>query len=533
MAPLVVIDRRELLTCFLGAPLAAMACRARRVPALPPGEIVGASDRVGHRLRSDPPRSAPRWESHEVVIIGAGVAGLAAARRLEQAGLHDFVILELEPAEGGTARSGSSRVSAYPWGAHYLVAPMANNADLIRLLDEMGIVERLEDDGTPVIAEQFLCRDPEERIFYRGQWYEGLYLYAGASAEDLRQLREFEGEMARWAGWRDGKGRRAFAIPVAHGSDDADVTALDRLSMADWMNAKRFTSSRLRWLADYACRDDYGARLEETSAWAGIFYFASRVRKPGEESRPLITWPEGNGRLIAYLARSSRGRIRTGAIALNVASNGDVIVAHGDDVFGIHAKQVIVAAPQFIAARIVQPWRESPPAHVREFAYGAWMVANITVRDRPPSRGFSLAWDNVLVESPALGYVVATHQSGIDRGPTVLTYYFALCERNARQRLLATGRDEWAEIALADLTRAHPEIRSLAERIDVMRWGHAMVTPRPGFIWNRARFDAAKPVGSIHFAQTDLSGVALFEEAFFHGNRAADEVIAARRSSRT
>ena len=26
-------------------------------------------------------------------------------------------------------------------------------------------------------------RDPQERIFYKGRWYEGLYLSAGASAE--------------------------------------------------------------------------------------------------------------------------------------------------------------------------------------------------------------------------------------------------------------------------------------------------------------------------------------------------------------
>jgi len=522
-----VIDRRELLTLFLGA---AVACRAKQTAPLPPGEIVGASDSVGHRLRHDPPLTAPRWESHDVVIVGAGVAGLSAARRLERAGIHDFVLLELEPAVGGTARSGSSRVSAFPWGAHYLPAPMGNNVDLVALLDEMGIVERREDDGTPVIAEEYLCRDPEERIFFRGRWYEGLYLQAGASAGDLAQLRAFEAEIAKWVAWRDAKGRRAFAIPVAHASDDAEVTALDRVSMAEWMDAHRFTSPRLRWLADYACRDDYGARLDGTSAWAGIFYFASRVRNPGEESRPIITWPEGNGRLVAQLARSSRSRIRTGAIALNVAANGDVIAANGDDVFGIHAKRVIVAAPQFIAARIVQPWRETKPAHVREFAYGSWMVANITVRDRPQSRGFPLAWDNVLVESPALGYVVATHQRGIDHGPTVLTYYYALCENGARQRLLATGRDAWAEVALADLTPAHPDIRSLAERIDVMRWGHAMITPRPGFVWSAARAAAAKPVGPIHFAHSDLSGVALFEEAFYQGNRAADDVIATSRT---
>jgi hypothetical protein len=165
---------------------------------------------------------------------------------------------------------------------------------------------------------------------------------------------------------------------------------------------------------------------------------------------------------------------------------------------------------------------------VREFQYGAWMVANLFLKDRPGGRGFPLAWDNVLYESPSLGYVVATHQRGLDRGPTVFTYYYPLCDddpRAARQRLLDTDWRGWTDVALTDLSRAHPEIRSLAERVDVVRWGHAMIRPRPGFMWDEARRRAAQPFRGIHFAHTDLSGVALFEEAFYHGVRAAEEVL--------
>jgi hypothetical protein len=161
------------------------------------------------------------------------------------------------------------------------------------------------------------------------------------------------------------------------------------------------------------------------------------------------------------------------------------------------------------------------------------MVGNLFLKDRPSDRGFPLAWDNVLYESPALGYVVATHQRGLDHGKTVFTYYYPLCDsspRDARTKLLSTGRDQWADIALADLSRAHPEIRRLTERLDVMRWGHAMIRPRPGFIWSEARRKAAAPYRSIHFANTDLSGIALFEEAYYHGRRAADEVLTVLRS---
>jgi hypothetical protein len=507
------LSRRELLATFLGAPFAAMACRAR-APQLPPGSLVGASHETGHRLRQGEPPQPSRWESHDVVIVGGGVAGLAAAWRLRAAGVRDVAMFELEPAMGGTSRSGS----AYPWGAHYVIAPSPHDRVLARLLAEMGVM-----DGT-AIAEQFLCRDPEERLFFRGRWYEGLYPEAGASHEDVRQLRAFEAEIARWAAWRDGRGRPAFTIPVARASDDAEVTALDRVSMAQWLDARGVTSPRLRWLVDYACRDDYGSRLGDTSAWAAIFYFASR------EQRPTVTWPDGNGRIVAHLVRSAPAR--TGWLVADIVpteAGADVIALKGDEAVGVHAKRVIFAGPQFVAGRVVRPWRDDPPPHLREFTYGSWLVANLALRERPVSHGFPLAWDNVLYDSPSLGYVVATHQLGIERGPTVLTYYYALCEsdpRSERQRLLSAGRDEWAEVALADLSRAHAEIRTLTTQVDVMRWGHAMIRPRPGFVWSAARRKASQPFRTIHFANTDLSAVALCEEALDHGVRAAEEVLA-------
>jgi hypothetical protein len=152
----------------------------------------------------------------------------------------------------------------------------------------------------------------------------------------------------------------------------------------------------------------------------------------------------------------------------------------------------------------------------------------VHLRQRPVESGFPLAWDNVIYNSRSLGYVTATHQEGIDYGPTVLTWYDALCDEPthvARKRLLEMTWGEAAEIVLRDLELAHPDIRSLVERLDVMKWGHAMVRPRPGFVWSRARREASLPLGPVHFAGTDLSGVALCEEAMFHGVRAAEEVL--------
>lgn len=536
-------SRRELLTAFLGAPIASLACGPRSSGALPPGSLVGPSFDVGHRIRDGfrPEPAADAWTRTGTVVVGGGVAGLAAGWRLARAGETDFVLVELESVPGGTSRSDRTDVVAYPWGAHYIPAPLAEDRALVALLDEIGVLEGRDTSGQPIVGEQFLCRDPEERVYHRGRWYEGLYLRAGATAEDIRQFDAFRAETQRLAAWRDAKGRRAFGIPLATCSDDAEVTALDRITMAEWMDGKGFGSQRLRWYVEYACRDDYGARLDQTSAWAGLFYFCSRLGAGKDEAQPLLTWPEGNGRLVDHLFGALGGRGRLGVAVTDVRPSGDGVEVVAFDLttdrpIGFRCDRAIVTAPRYVVPRIVAPYRERAPEYTREFLYGSWAVANIHLRDRPATRptSFPPAWDNVLYDSPSLGYVMATHQTESDRGPTVFTWYYPLCEadtRAARERLLAQGRDEWAEVALGDLSLPHPEIRSLAERLDVMRWGHAMIRPVPGFIWGGARRRAAEPFRGIHFAHTDLSGIALFEEALYHGVRAAEEVLAARGRS--
>ena len=528
--------RREILTAFLGLPFALAACKSTSENAQVAGEIVGANVNVGHILRElrnveIPPNN---WENVKVAIIGGGAAGLSAAWKFRQNNFHDFALLELENKIGGTAQSGTSDIVSYPWGAHYLPVPFQENAELIALLDEMNLTEGRTANGEIVVKEQFLCREPEERVFYKGRWYEGLYLNVGASENDKNQLKAFQKEVDFWVNWRDINGKRAFTLPVANCSTDAEVLALDKISFGDWLRHKGFTSERLFWYCDYATRDDYGLKLDNASAWAGLFYFCSRVRKSGEESQPFITFPEGNGKFVNYLADKIKDKIRLNTLALEIIPNEtgvDIIYldTKTNGIRGIHADKAIFAAPIFTAKYLIRDFKTNPPQLVSEFQHNAWFVANLFLNDRPKNRfakDFPLAWDNVLYESPSLGYVNSTHQKGIDYGAAIFTYYYPMCaEENGRAKLFALDHPQLADIILTDLSRAHPNIRELTDKIDVMRWGHAMISPRTNFLWNGSREKAQKSFRNIHFAHSDLSGIALFEEAFFHGIRAANEVL--------
>ncbi len=524
---------------MLGAPAFLSGCgTAPRVP--PAGELFGQDFTIGHRLRDGfrPQPANDAWSEVEIVIVGGGAAGLAAAWKLRQAGRDDFVVLELEAVAGGTSRFDNSELTPYPWGAHYIPVPLPGNQPLIQLLQEIGTVESIADDGMPNIREQDLCREPEERLFFRGEWIEGLYPSTGASPDDLAQLAAFRREIDRWVEWRDAAGRRAFVIPTRLASDDAAVAELDRLSMAEWMRQHAWTSERLQWLVDYSCRDDYGQSAEHTSAWAGLHYFAARMKAAGVDHQPLITWPEGNGRLLGHLAHQAGTRLKLNTAVTQIrpahhsGTDGIEVVSiqkETEEVRGWRARHVIFAAPQFLAPRLIEGFTDRTGRKVNEFEYGSWFVANLTLKARPPESHYPLCWDNVIHGSRSLGYVVATHQSGQDYGPTVWTWYYPFAEANVREireQLLQATWADLAEVVLTDLEQAHPSIRSLVTRLDIFRWGHAMIHPHVGFFTSRQRREASRPDGRIHFANTDLSGIALFEEAFDHGCRAADEVLA-------
>src|SRR5439155_4859908 len=99
------MTRRDFVAALLGA----AACRQLGARRTPPGTLVETGMQRGHRfVRDRAPIHATRRADHQVVIVGAGVAGLAAAWALQRRGVEQVVVLELDDVAGGTARNGRS-----------------------------------------------------------------------------------------------------------------------------------------------------------------------------------------------------------------------------------------------------------------------------------------------------------------------------------------------------------------------------------------------------------------------------------------
>jgi predicted NAD/FAD-dependent oxidoreductase len=547
-APVTFALRRR--TLLAGAALAPFTGCMRDARPAYSGDWLGANAERGHRLRDRKAGTLPAPELQRragAIVVGAGISGLAAARTLDAAGTDDVRLFDLEDEPGGNSRGHAIAGMRCPLGAHYLPVPGERAVEVIELLEALGL--RRTERGVPVYDERTLCHSPQERLHIDGFWRDGLLppidaLAPAERAGTLAQYRRFGAAVeAASAG-------SAFAMPTARSTWSARLDALDAVTFDHWLDAQRLDATALRWYLDYCCRDDYGAGSAQVSAWAGLHYFASRhgFHAPGDEGNKnaeerdgVLTWPEGNAWLARRLAEPLRERTQTGCVALRVAEGRDAVEvdvwnARAQRVERWAAPQVVLAVPLFIAVRLL----ESPPDALAQVAaqvrHAPWLVANLHLAEALDEHpGALLSWDNVVYDpgrkSASLGYVDAMHQSLRSLpGPTVLTAYQALGGDTPAQlaaertRLLAEPWSTRAAAVVAELERVHPDLPAKLQRVDLMRYGHAMSVPAPGVRSSAALRALAAPGathhGRVHFAHADLSGYSVFEEAMYQGVRA-------------
>lgn len=525
------MNRRQFLAGSLTlAGLGALGCGGGSAPASP--KLIGArrdpSYQEGHRLwKGEFPPTPSRHEKVKGLVLGGGVSGLSAGWRWDHAGERDFLVLELEPSMGGNSRCLEYPASKAPIGAHYLPLPNREAHAVRRVLTEMGIL------GPQGIDHDKLCHSPQERLSFRGKWYDGLLPEELLDRESVAQLAHFNEHVHWWKERRDSQGRKAFALPQALSSPDPEFTKHDQISFGDYADQQGWTSPMLRWYLEYACRDDFGGSLGNCSAWSGLHYFAARDGGGLGDPDDILVWPEGNNRLVAHLLSRVGKRCRSGCLVVKVEPGDKAVevdyldVASGERV-RVSAEAVVYCLPTFTRPYLIEGEKPRPG-----FVYAPWVTANLVLDQTPDDShgvGF-VAWDNVLYDTPSLGYVVATHQQmAFDPlRPTVWTWYRPFADGDPaehRRKLLESRWEDWAETVLADLEPVHPNIRTVCRRLDVTVLGHGMIRPSVGFLWGQEIAAARQPRGRLFFGHGDLSGMSLFEESQYRGVLAAEAALA-------
>lgn len=492
---------------------------------------------IGHKLRDKNYTNPPQPNADEikidtpVIIVGGGIAGLSAARMLANKGI-PYILLELGNECGGNSISGENKTSAYPWGAHYLPIPNLNQPELINFLEEINIIQGYDENKKPIYDEFALCSDPEERLFINKYWQEGIIPDFGLTQKDQEDFKRFLSLINNYKLAIGSDQKEAFCIPISYSSRDEEYLKLDKITFSDFLKTHQLDSKYLHWYLNYCCNDDFGTSLEKTSAWAGIHYFAARKGiAANAQAEDVLTWPQGNAFLVKGLKQKIENNIITQSLVTHVAELNPGVIwvrlydAKKEQTRDLFCKQVIMATPQYINKKIVGDY----PKIEAQFEYNPWLVANLTTRPLSTNKGIEICWDNVIYNSPSLGYINACHQSlNSKHSQYVLTYYLPLCKssgKEERKKAFEKTNEEWSELILTDLAKAHPDIRENLIEMTIKIWGHAMVSPMPGVIWNVEKDKLKAHSKNIHYAHTDLSGISIFEEAFYQGIEAAKRVI--------
>src|SRR5436309_12303293 len=152
------------------------------------GELIAESYDIAHRLRDGTlfiPALQPEGRLHDAIVIGGGVSGLMAAWELARGGLSDVVLYEKEGYIGGNARKEHANGTDYTCATWSVVRP--KDKFMVRLFQDLGVVQGLGADGTPRIDPALVGPGPDSNTLIDGTWYEDA-LFGGDPKQAVARL---------------------------------------------------------------------------------------------------------------------------------------------------------------------------------------------------------------------------------------------------------------------------------------------------------------------------------------------------------
>jgi monoamine oxidase len=429
-----------------------------------------------------------------VLVAGAGLAGLAAARELEARGF-DVTVIEARSRVGGrvwTWRNGLKFRQHAEAGADLIESEQQALIDLIR---ELGL------KTVPILKTGFGYCGTDRRGKVCIQSIERGFESIDESFEQF--IRDYKVSEMRW--------------------DSAIAQRLARQSVAEWLKETRadpWLTSRFRGL-----RGLFLADPEQLSLIALVDFFASN----GFGAGTMLRVKDGNDRIATEAARQLKRRVRLRTILKRVRVRKNQIIASVDDRTGlaeVTADYLVVALPASTAkdvrfdALLPEPQRDAMTrlkyGHatrlVMQFARRFWKKAgrpNAFGSDQPTGA----VWDG------------NEHQ----KGPAGILSLLA--GGQASGALQAIWKDGGAEAVAARLSWLGTPAPVLAAR--TVSWEDDPWA-RGGYAYFDPAFDPrlrewlARPAGRIVFAgeHTSLKWQGYMNGGVESGRRAAAEIAA-------
>ena len=445
-------------------------------------------------------------EDTDVVVIGAGFAGLSAARALAKDGLR-AVVLEARDRVGG--RVYTRTLDGGPWvdlGGQWLGPTQDHALDLVRELGLATFPTWTKGDNLVVVggkARRYRGTIPRLPI---------------ASLLDVG-----------WAQWR--LERMSKTVPL-----DAPWTAKrarewDRTTMTEWLDANTRTRTA-RSLFEAALETVFAAPAREMSLLHVLFYIHSGKDLDmllGTDAAAQATRIDGGMQQVAERVAATLD-VRLGQAVRRIVQDDDGVTVHHEG-GTVRASRAIVAVPPKLVAEIAfEPGL--PPARaelVRSMPMGA-VIKHTAVYERPFWRDRGLSGMVVSDEGP----IHVVFDNSAPSGPGIL---MGFSEADSARELGKKAEDERRAEALAVFARHFGDEAKRAVAYADHVWeadpwsGGCYGAFCPPGVLTKLGPSLREPCGRVHWAGTETATVwsGYIDGAIASGKRAAREASALRR----
>src|SRR3954452_6888236 len=441
-----------------------------------------------------------REENCEVVVVGAGMAGLMAATALSE---RDVVVLEASARAGGrvdTVRQGDYWINV---GTQFTEGTGPLIDALHRHQVPMGTLEG-KSVALSLGGKQVDTSNPFSLMFRSRMRFMDRVGLAMVGTRILANVPFLEMDLTKgWAKRVRAKldSRRADFVLRGVKSD------LAREMVRSWSG---------QWM---------GCEPEETAATQFVFSMGILLTDP--EKVPNLSLPEGGNQTLTDILVDDLGeRVRLNSPVNSVQWSADGVVVDYEDEHGpvrLNARRAIVAVPADIALKIMPGL---PPDYRKSFEdihYGRYVVVAFFTGEQGPQR-----WDDFLaVSTPELSFqAVFNHAAALRRGGLRKPGGALACFAGGAEadKLFELTDQEIVARFTADLLSLYPELDGKLGQ-GILRRHHRVVP-----FWapdGRASLPTLrKNLGPVYLAGDYQLDVPSLADAANSGQQAAEKVLA-------